>query len=166
GVLACSSMGDLAARCGVIFSAVTADQALVVAKEASTYLNPGALFVDVNSASPDTKAACAEFVEANQGRYVDVAIMGAVAGYGLRVPMLLGGPHAAECADLLSDWGMNATDASRKLGAVSAIKMCRSVVVKGLEALVIESFTAARAYGVEDAVVASLRQTFPGVDWE
>jgi 3-hydroxyisobutyrate dehydrogenase-like beta-hydroxyacid dehydrogenase len=44
--------------------------------------------------------------------------------------------------------------------------MCRSIMIKGLEAMVIESFTTARAYGVEDAVLASLQETFPSIDWE
>jgi 3-hydroxyisobutyrate dehydrogenase-like beta-hydroxyacid dehydrogenase len=62
--------------------------------------------------------------------------------------------------------GFNASVASEKLGLASAVKMCRSVMIKGLEAMVIESFTTARAYGVEDAVLASLKETFPGIDWE
>ena len=56
--------------------------------------------------------------------------------------------------------------ASAELGVASATKMCRSVMIKGLEAMVIESFTAARHYGVEDAVIASLKETFPAIDWE
>jgi 3-hydroxyisobutyrate dehydrogenase-like beta-hydroxyacid dehydrogenase len=86
--------------------------------------------------------------------------------YRIRVPLLLGGPAAAELAPLLNALGFDAKVASAKLGVASATKMCRSVMIKGLEAMVIESFTAARAYGVEDAVIASLRETFPGVDWE
>ena len=62
--------------------------------------------------------------------------------------------------------GFDAKVASEKLGVASAVKMCRSVMIKGLEAMVIESFTTARAYGVEDAVLASLKETFPGIDWE
>ncbi len=56
--------------------------------------------------------------------------------------------------------------ASDRLGIASATKMCRSVMIKGLEAMIIESFTTARAYGVEDEVIASLHETFPAIDWE
>ena len=92
--------------------------------------------------------------------------MTSVPPYGIRVPMLLGGTTAAELVPVLKGWGMDAKVVSDRLGVASAIKMCRSVMIKGFEAMVIESFTAARAYGVEDAVVASLYETFPGIDWE
>ena len=91
--------------------------------------------------------------------------MTSVPPYGIRVPMLLGGVHAAELASQLQVWGMDAKVVSRELGVASATKMCRSVMIKGLEALVIESYTTARRHGVEDAMLATLAETFPGVDW-
>ena len=92
--------------------------------------------------------------------------MTARSAYPIRVPQLLGGAYAAALQPLLVTLGFDATVASDKLGVASATKMCRSVMIKGLEAMVIESFTAARAYGVEDQVVASLAETFPDIDWE
>jgi 3-hydroxyisobutyrate dehydrogenase-like beta-hydroxyacid dehydrogenase len=82
------------------------------------------------------------------------------------VPLLLGGPEATALEPLLGELGFAARVASGTLGVASATKLCRSVVVKGLEAMLIESFTAARHYGVEEGVIASLRETFPGIDWE
>jgi 3-hydroxyisobutyrate dehydrogenase-like beta-hydroxyacid dehydrogenase len=82
------------------------------------------------------------------------------------VPLLLGGAGARELAPLLVELGFDAKVASEKLGIASAVKMCRSVMIKGMEAMVIESFTTARAYGVEDAVLASLTETFPSINWE
>jgi 3-hydroxyisobutyrate dehydrogenase-like beta-hydroxyacid dehydrogenase len=166
GVLDAASMADMLARSTIVFSAVTASQTLAVAREAAAHLAPGTVFIDLNSASPGTKTACAEAIEAIGGRYVEAAVMASVPPYGLRVPMLLGGPHAHAIAPQLRGWGLDATAAADRLGEVSAIKMCRSVIVKGLEALVIESFTAARAHGVEDPLLASLRETLPGIDWE
>jgi 3-hydroxyisobutyrate dehydrogenase-like beta-hydroxyacid dehydrogenase len=81
------------------------------------------------------------------------------------VPLLLGGEHAGELALLLSAWGMDAKAVSEKLGVASAIKMCRSIMIKGLEALVIESYATARRYGVEDHVLPTLAETFPSIDW-
>jgi hypothetical protein len=86
--------------------------------------------------------------------------------YRIKVPLLLGGPHAGGLLPLLTELGFAARIAAHELGVASATKMCRSVMIKGLEAMVIESFTAARAYGVEDQVLASLQETFPGIDWE
>jgi 3-hydroxyisobutyrate dehydrogenase-like beta-hydroxyacid dehydrogenase len=92
--------------------------------------------------------------------------MTAVPPYRIKVPLLLGGPHAAALLPLLNDLGFAASVHSERLGVASATKMCRSVMIKGLEAMVIEAFTTARHYGVEDAVIASLRETFPSIDWE
>jgi hypothetical protein len=100
------------------------------------------------------------------GRYVEGAVMTSVPPIASACRCCSAGPAAAELAPLLNDLGFAATVASEKLGVASATKMCRSVMIKGLEAMVIESFTAARAYGVEDAVLASLYETFPGIDWE
>ena len=85
--------------------------------------------------------------------------------YGIKTPMLLGGPLAAGLAVLCGNWGMDVKAVSEKIGSASAIKMCRSVMIKGLEALVIESYTTARAYGVEAHVLPTLAETFPSIDW-
>ena len=92
--------------------------------------------------------------------------MTSIPPYRIKVPLLLGGASAAELSPLINALGFASKVASSQLGVASATKMCRSVMIKGLEAMVIESFTAARHYGVEDAVVASLYETFPGIDWE
>jgi 3-hydroxyisobutyrate dehydrogenase len=92
--------------------------------------------------------------------------MTAVPPHRIKVPLLLGGPHAAALVPRLLELGFAAKLASARLGVASATKMCRSVVIKGLEAMTVESLTAARHYGVEEAVLVSLRETFPGLDWE
>jgi len=91
--------------------------------------------------------------------------MTSVPPYGIRVPMLLGGAKAVDLAIELTKWGMNAKPVSDQLGVASAIKMCRSVMIKGLEALVIESYTTASFYGVEDYVLPTLQETFPSINW-
>ena len=126
----------------------------------------GAWFLDFNSASPGAKQRAAGMIDAAGGRYVEGAVMTSVPPYRIKVPLLLGGGDAAALAPKLVELGFVAKVASDKLGVASAVKMCRSVMIKGLEAMVIESFTTARAYGVEDAVLASLKETFPGIDWE
>jgi 3-hydroxyisobutyrate dehydrogenase-like beta-hydroxyacid dehydrogenase len=123
-------------------------------------------YLDLNSASPRAKKQAADSVMHAGGRYVEGAVMTAIRPQRLRVPLLLGGPDAAALLPALAALGFAAQLASDELGVASATKMCRSVMIKGLEALVIESFTAARAYGVEGPMLASLSETFPGVDWE
>lgn len=166
GVQACDAMAQLCADAELLISAVTASNTLAVAQQAAMHLRPGTVFLDLNSASPATKQQAAACIDAAGGRYVEAGVMTSVPPYGIRVPMLLGGRGAAELAPLLTAWGMNATVVSDRLGVASAIKMCRSIMIKGLEALVIESYTTARRYGVEDHMVPTLQETFPGIDWQ
>jgi 3-hydroxyisobutyrate dehydrogenase-like beta-hydroxyacid dehydrogenase len=165
GVRACASMQELCEASELVISAVTASNTLAVAEEAARFLQPGAVFLDLNSASPGTKQKAAAAVEARGAHYVEAGVMTSVPPYGIRVPMLLGGATAAELAPVLAAFGCDAKPVSEKIGVASAIKMCRSVMIKGLEALVIESYATARAYGVEDHVLPTLQETFPSIDW-
>jgi 3-hydroxyisobutyrate dehydrogenase-like beta-hydroxyacid dehydrogenase len=166
GVTLASSHAGAVARSDLVVSAVTARQTVAVAESCAPALHEGCFFLDLNSASPRAKIAAAECVEREGGRYVEGAVMTSVPPHRIKVPLLLGGPHAAVLEPVLRDLGFAAKLASGLLGVASATKMCRSVVIKGLEALLIESFTAARHHGVEDAVIASLRETLPGIDWD
>jgi 3-hydroxyisobutyrate dehydrogenase-like beta-hydroxyacid dehydrogenase len=149
-----------------IVSAVTASQAVAVARAVAASLEPAAFVLDMNSASPGAKIEAAGIVTAAGGRYVEGAVMTSVPPYRSKVPLILGGPHAAVLAPRLVELGFAPQVGSTTLGVASATKMCRSVMIKGMEAMLIESFTTARHYGVEDAVIASLKETFPGIDWE
>lgn len=165
GVHAADGVAALCTGRQLIVSAVTASNTLAVAEAVADHIAPGTLFLDLNSASPGTKQQAAAVIEARGGRYVEAGVMTSVPPYGIAVPMLLGGPHAAALAPVLQAWGMDATPVSEQLGVASAIKMCRSIMIKGLEALVIESYAAARQYGVEDHVLPTLAETFPSIDW-
>ena len=166
GVALASSHAELAAQADLIVSAVTASQAVPVAQACAPGLKQGAWFLDFNSASPGAKQRAAVLIDGAGGRYVEGAVMTSLPPYRIKVPLLLGGAGARELSPLLIELGFNAKVSSDQLGVASAVKMCRSIMIKGMEAMVIESFTTARAYGVEDAVLASLKETFPGIDWE
>lgn len=166
GVLLATSAATAAHGAELVISAVTASQAVPVARACAPALKPGAFFLDFNSASPGAKTEAAGIVNAAGGRYVEGAVMTSVPPYRSAVPLLLGGPDAAALKPLLDELGFKPKLHSATLGLASATKMCRSVVIKGLEAMLIESFTTARHHGVEDAVIASLQETFPGIDWD
>ena len=166
GVALCDDHADLARDAHLVISAVTASQAVPVAQACAAAVQRGAFFLDFNSASPGAKQRAAAWIDGAGGRYVEGAVMTSIPPYRIRVPLLLGGASAADLHPLVTALGFASTVASERLGVASATKMCRSVMVKGLEAMVIESFTAARHHGVEDAVIASLQETFPGIDWE
>ena len=166
GVIACESARHVCLKANLIISAVTASNALDVAQEISRFIRPGTVFLDMNSASPGTKIAASHVIEEAGAQYVEAGVMTSVPPYGIAVPMLLGGRHAARLADRLRPVGLNLTPVSDKIGVASATKMARSIMIKGMEALVIESYTTARKYGVEDAMLATMKETFPGIDWE
>jgi 3-hydroxyisobutyrate dehydrogenase-like beta-hydroxyacid dehydrogenase len=165
GVRACESLADAVREANLMISAVTCSAALEVAKESARALRAGQIHLDINSVSPDAKREMSECVERSGADFVEAAVMAPVPPQRLRVPMLLGGKRAAELAPRLAALGMNAKAVSERIGVASAIKMCRSVIVKGLEALVVESMFTARHYGAEDAVLASLAASYPGMGW-
>lgn len=149
----------------LVFCLVTADQALAAARSAAQDLPAGALWLDCNSCASETKRQAAEVIESAGGRYVDVAIMAAVHPNRHKVPLLVAGPHAADAREILLALEMCPEIAGAAVGQASAVKMIRSVMVKGLEALTAECLLAARRAGVEDRVLASLQVSHPNVDW-
>jgi len=170
GVRADDTLSDCLRHTDLVISAVTASAALEVAKEAGPILHRNQIFLDINSVSPDTKRKAAAHVEQgtahSAAHFVEAAVMGAVPAKRLRVPMLLGGAHSVAAGLALRSLGMDATALSDQIGVASAVKMCRSVMVKGLEALAVECLLAARQYGAQDAVLESLAATYPGMGWK
>ncbi|OHV76979.1 NAD(P)-dependent oxidoreductase [Rhizobium sp. LCM 4573] len=150
---------------GAIFSLVTADRALEAAQNAASAMETGSYYFDCNSCAPSTKARAAEVLSARGARYVDVAVMAPVHPARHRTLLLIAGSHAQEALVLLTELGMNARIAGSEPGQASTIKMLRSVMIKGLEALTAECVLAARRAGVEDAVLSSLQASDPGIDW-
>ena len=165
GVHLAASHADAVRGTELVISAVTASQTLAVAEACAGQIG-NAYFLDFNSASPAAKQDAARCIDAAGGRYVEGAVMTLISGYRIKVPLLLGGAHAQALLPVIAALGFCAQVASSKLGVASATKLCRSVVMKGLEVMLIESLTTARHYGVEDAVIASLYETYPGIDWQ
>jgi 3-hydroxyisobutyrate dehydrogenase-like beta-hydroxyacid dehydrogenase len=166
GVWAAPSAREATSGCDLVISAVTAAQTLAAAQSVTDGLASGAIFLDLNSASPGVKRQAAEMIHRAGGRYVEAAVMSPVPPKRIATPMLLGGPHADAFLSAAHELGFaGASFFSGETGKASAAKMCRSVMVKGIEALLSESLLAARAYGVEDTVLKSLDDLFPGPEW-
>jgi 3-hydroxyisobutyrate dehydrogenase-like beta-hydroxyacid dehydrogenase len=150
----------------LVISAVTADQTLAAATEAARGLAPPAFYLDLNSVSPATKREAASIIDRAGGRYVESAVMSSFPKRRLATPMLLGGAHAPDLVARLQPLGFaSMTVFSPEIGPAAAAKMCRSVMVKGIEALLMESLLTARHFGVADTVLASLAELLPGPDW-
>jgi 3-hydroxyisobutyrate dehydrogenase-like beta-hydroxyacid dehydrogenase len=150
----------------LVICAVTAGECIAAAREAAGTLRAGSFYLDLNSVSPGTREQAARSIEAAGGRYVEAAVMSPIGPRRIASPIWLGGPHAHEFQPVAQSLGFLGTAVySSELGAASAAKMCRSVIVKGMEALLAESLLTARRHGVEDAVLGSLNDLFPVGDW-
>nr|UXE44130.1 hypothetical protein Hi04_10k_c1122_00012 [uncultured bacterium] len=160
------SMAQAVRDRALVISAVTAGECRAAALEAAQALTPGTYYLDLNSVSPGTRMEAARTIEAAGGRYIEAAVMSPIAPQRIASPVWLGGPHAQEFLPLAQSLGFTgAAVYSGTIGAASAAKMCRSVIVKGMEALLAESLLTARRHGVEDAVLTSLKDLFPVGDW-
>jgi 3-hydroxyisobutyrate dehydrogenase-like beta-hydroxyacid dehydrogenase len=167
GAMLVDSNAALAEAAPVIIAAVTADQAVNAAAQTAPHLTSSHIYADLNSVSPSTKERVSETVTRAGARFVEIAVMGAVPPYGHKVPMLLGGAAAPEFQSMLSTFGMKMEVVSTdQVGRAVAVKMCRSVVYKGLEAILFECVLAASQYGAEKRVFDSLDESFPGMNWK
>jgi 3-hydroxyisobutyrate dehydrogenase-like beta-hydroxyacid dehydrogenase len=165
-VRAADTLADAVAEAQLVISAVTASSSGDVASAAGKALRSGQVFLDINSVSPAKKQSSCKALEVSGADYIEAAVMAPVPPQRLKVPMLLGGRRAAEVAPLLTELGMSAKAIATEIGVASAVKMCRSIVIKGIEALAVESMRAARRFGAEEQVLASLAQTYPGMGWD
>lgn len=166
GVVGAERPEEALARAAAVLSLVTADQALAAAEHYAPHLSPGALWLDMNSVAPDTKRAAAVAVERRGGRYADVAVMAPVHPARRAVPLLVSGPHAGAAMDVLRTLDFtNVRVVEGEIGAASSVKMIRSVIVKGIEALSAECLLAAEAAGVRDEVLRSLDASDRAAPW-
>jgi len=165
-VRACDTLENAVRDADLVISAVTASSASDVARNAAPFLRGGQIYLDINSVSPDTKLSIARTLRGSPATFVEAAVMAAVAPQRLKVPMLLGGADAAMAAKRLQAIGMNVKPISDRIGVASAIKMCRSIIIKGLEAITVESMFTARRYGAEKQVLESLAATYPSLGWD
>jgi len=159
------SNAELAGAADTLFSVVTCDQALTAARQTVSYLEPRHHYADLNSVSPSVKQALAAVIQPSGARFVEIAVMAPVPPYEHTVPMLAGGHAAADLVSMLAPFGMRVEVASTEIGVAAATKMFRSIMIKGMEALITECVLAAGRYGAAERVFASLAETYPGVDW-
>jgi 3-hydroxyisobutyrate dehydrogenase-like beta-hydroxyacid dehydrogenase len=145
----------------IVISAVTADQTLKAAQEAAPFLN-SQVFFDFNSAAPHTKQAASKLTQ----YYVEGAVMAPISPKRLATPILAGGEKAEWLAHQLNPLGFDISPVSTQIGVASATKLCRSIVIKGLEAIMVDCLKASTHYDVVKPVFASLDASYPSVDWE
>ncbi|CAN1548414.1 MmsB 3-hydroxyisobutyrate dehydrogenase and related beta-hydroxyacid dehydrogenases [Rhabdaerophilaceae bacterium] len=165
GVTLAETLEDATRAATIVISAVTASEAETVAQASSPFLSRDQIFFDLNSAAPSTKQRAARHVEPSGAHYVEAAVMAPVLKPGIRVPILVGGPHAHAAAERLNGLGMNLTSVATEYGRASAMKLCRSIMIKGIEALMVDCTAACESWQVKEQVFGSLAETFPSIDW-
>ena len=158
------SLKELIKDADLIFSTVTADQALAVAKKVSTHLKKRSFFFDLNSCAPSSKQEACENIQIFDGRYVDVAVMAPVSAKKHLVPLMISGDKAFQARAILEKLPMDVKIIEGPVGRASSIKMVRSIMVKGLEALTAECALAAVEADVLDEVFNSLSAEHPHFD--
>ena len=156
---------ELAGSCDILMSAVTADQALTAAEQNAPHLTSRHNYADLNSVSPGVKQSIARVIGATGARFTEIAMMAPVPPYNHKVPMLAGGAGAPDFVAKLAPFGISAEIVSSEVGTAAATKMFRSIIVKGMEALLTECVLGASRYNADERVFASLAETFPGIDW-
>ena len=157
--------GDALREADWIISAVTADQSLEVALSLVPHLVQGQVVFDINSVSPNRKRETATAVEGVGARYIDMAVMAPVHPRGHATPTLIAGAAAQDLAATLAEAGFACEVAGDAPGEATAVKMVRSLFVKGLEAITVEACLAAEASGCYDRVMDSLARSYPGLGW-
>jgi 3-hydroxyisobutyrate dehydrogenase-like beta-hydroxyacid dehydrogenase len=161
-----ASNRELAESCDIMMSAVTANQAAAAAEQSAPYLTAQHIYADLNSVSPGLKQCIARIIEASGARFAEIAMMAPVPPYGHKVPMLAGGGGAEDFVAELAPFGISAEIVSREVGTAAATKMFRSIIVKGMEALITECVLGASRYNADERVFASLSESYPGINWK
>ena len=164
GVRLASSAADAVAETDLIISAVTAASSLEAARSVEPHLTGAPYYLDINSVSPGRKQATARLL-GERARYVDVAVIAPIHPLRHKTPLLLSGPHAEAISPLLGELEMTLRVVGAETGRAAAIKMIRSVMIKGIEALTAECFLAASRAGVLEDVTVSLKNNYPSLDW-
>src|SRR5476649_2358066 len=164
GVRLAKSAADAVAETDMIISAVTAASSLEAARSVEPHLKGAPYYLDINSVSPGRKQATAKLL-GERARYVDVAVIAAIHPARHKTPLLISGPHAEAISPLLNELEMKLSVVGTNTGQAAAIKMIRSVMIKGIEALTLECFLAAARAGVLDEVTVSLKNNYPTLDF-
>lgn len=162
GVVLADSIEDAYSKSKFVASLTSAKVAYNVAQGIIPNLKAGQVFIDMNSASPALKEKINTIDKEDGVLICDAAVMTTVPGNGHKVPIFLSGDGAGEFSVELGNYGMNLRDLEATIGASSAIKMFRSVFMKGLPQLMIEAMIPAAKFGVLDTLIDSLNGSLVG----
>jgi len=159
GVTLVKTVATLARKSDIILVLTPGKASLTALKKIRKHLRPGHFYVDASATSAATMEKAAELV-GDGARFVDAAIMGPVNLLGISVPIVASGRHAAAFRDLMTPHGMVINVIGAKPGDASAMKLIRSVLMKGLATILLETMEAAQRRNILDAMIDDVSVTF------
>lgn len=134
----------------VVISVNWASVSVEVAQEVADSLQSHQIYVDINTASPQKKGQVAQAIEAAGIRFVDAALMGPVPIKGIGTAVYASGTGAEVFHERLTPFGMPITILDDRPGSAATHKLIRSIMYKGVAAVVMECLEAAQALDMED----------------
>lgn len=140
----------------LVICAVQGEHALSAAKSAAPLLKKGAHFLDLCTVTGKMSDEDRAEIESGGGRYIDVAVMGGFFKQGIRAPMLVAGEDADPVVAWMNANGFEAKLLGPKPSSASSVKMLRSTLIKGVEALGVEALVTAQRQGILEEVLACL----------
>lgn len=149
-----------------VIVAVPADKALEVSSRLKPCLQKGSVYIDVSASTPEVKKKAAASIHEKGGKFVDAAMMGPLPVYKHEVPILASGDGADTFIDIMQPFGMNISKVSDVPGEATAVKLIRSIYMKGVVGLYVELLEAAYEFNVEKLVIDSLSETINGRTFE
>lgn len=153
GVTLSRDYGPSLAEAEFVTSTVTGDDALDAARSALEFLKPGAIFLDFNTITRKTAVAIAKLMDAKGVQYVDAAVFGSFHAVGYRTPLLIAGRDTDRIVPWMEGLGFKVKVLNDRAGDASAVKMLRSIMMKGIEALAVECLVASREQGLLEEVL-------------
>jgi 3-hydroxyisobutyrate dehydrogenase-like beta-hydroxyacid dehydrogenase len=148
-------MAGLVDSCTLILSTLWPDAALESAKEAAPLLSTGQIYCDLNSISPERTEEIQQVISPTGADFVKIGIMAGIPDRGFAVPLIAGGAKAKEVEEILSSLGLTIRAISLDPKHPAAMKILRSICLKGLVAVTYEMLRGAEKYGVSDQILES-----------
>lgn len=148
----------------IIFSVNLSSVSEEIAREIMPILNESKIYVEMNTASPDKKIAIYEILKPTGVQYVDLAIMAPVPPKGIKTPFLASGNGAIIFQEKVKHLNLNLTVLSDVVGEASTRKLLRSIVYKGVAAVICEAMEAGQKFGLEDYIREQISSVIGGND--
>lgn len=165
GVQLLDSLRQVAENSDVLFVAVPSSNTHDVCIKVSKYLRAGMIYADVTASTPELKQKIWQVIKNKGVLFSDFAMMGPLPLNRHKVPVFASGNGTQALIDLMSPFGMIIKKVGEEPGEASAIKLIRSIYMKGVAALMIEMLQASEYYNVSERVISSVADTINSTDF-